>query len=288
MPSQKNILHSGPNGKPILTDIFFESTSKPKPVLIYAHGFNGFKDWGNFDFLAKQFAKAGFVLVKFNFSHNGTTPETPEEFSDLAAFAEDNYSKQLDDLGAVIDWTLSDENPFASEIDKSTLGLIGHSRGGGVVILKASEESRIKAIATWASVSEAKTPWGSWAPERMAEWKENDVTYIENSRTKQNMPLNYQLYEDYQQNSERQDITAAISRLQIPVLICHGSDDPSVPVSAAYALHEAQPAAELFIVASDHVFGRKHPWNEPEPPEPPEAMLEVMEKTIAFFSRCFE
>jgi dienelactone hydrolase len=280
MSSNKNYRLPGRFDKPILADIFVESDVKPKPVLIYAHGFNGFKDWGNFDQLATQFAANGFVLIKFNFSHNGTTPDAPEDFVDLDAFAEDNYSKQLGDLGVVIDWAMSDDNPFASEIDKSRLGMIGHSRGGGVVIIKAAEDARVKAIATWASVSEAKTPWGSWTSERMDEWKEKGVTYITNTRTKQEMPLNFQLFEDYQQNSERQDVKAAIARLKIPVLICHGTEDPSVPVSAAHALKEAQPNAKLFTLASDHVFGRKHPWAEDAPPN---AMQIVMDKTLSFF-----
>src|SRR6187402_3181476 len=93
MPSHKNLLLPRQLGRPILTDIFFEEGGGPKPVLIYAHGFNGFKDWGNFDLLAQQFAAAGFVLIKFNFSHNGTTPEAPEDFVDLESYAENNYSR---------------------------------------------------------------------------------------------------------------------------------------------------------------------------------------------------
>src|SRR6187397_3175979 len=121
MPAIKNIPVPGPHGKPVLADIFFEQTGTPKPVIIYAHGFNGFKDWGAFDLLAAQAAASGFVLVKFNFSFNGTTPEAPEEFADPNAYAENNYSKELDDLATVIDWATGG-NPYASEIDNSRIG----------------------------------------------------------------------------------------------------------------------------------------------------------------------
>ncbi len=279
MAVQKNFVISGSGGKPMLTDIFFGEPSGPKPVLIYAHGFNGFKDWGGFDLLAAQAASAGFVFIKFNFSHNGTTPEAPEDFTDLEAFAENNYTKELDDLAALLDW-VSGDNKYEHEMDRSRIGLIGHSMGGGIALIKAAEDRRVGAIATWASISECKTPWGSWPAGRLAEWKAQGVQFILNSRTGQQMPLGYQLLGDFEDNAERLDIKAAIARLEIPVLICHGTADTSVPVSSAHALAEAQARAELFLVDSDHVFGRRHPWTEPRPPM---AMQQVMDRTLEFF-----
>ena len=69
--------------------------------------------------------------------------------------------------------------------------------GGGISILQAAEDKRINKLITWASISECKTPWGNWPPDKMQQWKETGVEYYTNSRTKQEMPLYYQLYEDY-------------------------------------------------------------------------------------------
>jgi len=275
----KNILLNSDSGKPIPTDIFYLHTERAKPVIIYSHGFNGFKDWGNFDLIAEQFASAGFVFVKFNFSHNGTSPEHPEEFVDLEAYANNNYTRQLDDLKTVIDWTLSADNPHADQVDKDRLMLIGHSLGGGISLLKAAEDERVKAVATWAAVHKCKTPWGGWPTDKIVEWKEKGVTYVANTRTKQELPLNYQLYEDYQNNRERLNIQGALKKLEIPLLFCHGVDDTSVPVEKAYDLHRWHPSAELFLVPSDHVFGRKHPWTENHLPK---SMQEVVDHTIGF------
>ena len=63
----KNIILSGAAGKPIALDIFYTDAENAKPVVLYAHGFNGFKDWGNGDIFAKQFAAAGFVFVSSTF-----------------------------------------------------------------------------------------------------------------------------------------------------------------------------------------------------------------------------
>ncbi|MES2850847.1 MAG: alpha/beta fold hydrolase [Bacteroidota bacterium] len=275
----KNIIITGAGGKPVTLDIFFKEDAVKKPVVIYAHGFNGFKDWGGFDLIADEFASAGFVLIKFNFSHNGTTPEQPEDFADLEAFGNNNYSKQLADLELVTGWICDTDNPYHQTLETKNISLIGHSMGGGISILFAAADARIKKLVTWASISECKIPWGGWPQEKMKEWLLEGVQYYANTRTRQQMPLYYQLHIDYKENEERLNIEKAIKKLMIPILICHGTNDIAVPVEKAYQLKEWQPAAELFIIESNHVFDRVHPWDKEYLPE---AMDMVLQKTIAF------
>ena len=279
MPIIKNRIIPGSDSFPMAYDLFYNESELLQPLLIYAHGFNGFKDWGNFDLIAQQALEAGFAFLKFNFSHNGTIPEFPEEFVDLDAFAENNYSKEVFDLKAIIDFVCSDPL-LLKNVDVTRIGLIGHSMGGGICILHTAADPRIKALATWASISHCSTPWTNWPSERIQEWKLAGVAYIPNSRTGQQMPLNYQLYEDYQQHKEQLDILGAIARIQVPILICHGRQDPSVPFSSAQALKAAQEKAELFALDTDHVFGRKHPYDAPVLPVP---MQEVLNKSLDFF-----
>jgi uncharacterized protein len=282
---KSEIILNGSDNKPILLDITYKETNGASPVAIYAHGFNGFKDWGNFDLIAQQFADAGFTFVKFNFSHNGTTPDHPQEFTDLDAFGKNNYTKELNDLAIVLDWISDAQNSFNTWLQKDAIGLIGHSMGGGISVLKAAEDKRIKALISWASIAQCKTPWGSWPEEKMQDWKKQGVAYYFNGRTKQQMPMYYQLFEDYNSNTERLNILNAASKINVPFLICHGSEDTSVPVESAYQINNANPASTLFIVPSDHVFGRKHPWTDPFlPPE----MQKVVDKNILFFQDNFK
>jgi uncharacterized protein len=249
------------SGKPILIDYVFVPDNTIKPVIIFTHGFKGFKDWGHFNLFAEYFASKGFVFIKYNGSHNGTTPEHPTEFVDIEAFGNNNFSIELDDLGLVIDWVSNRESGIPDmELDPQSINLIGHSRGGGITILKAAEDNRVNKIVTWAAVNE----FGKfWSDEIMKKWKEEGVQYIHNSRTGQDLPLYYQLYDDYFSHLDRLYVPSAIKKLAIPFLAIHGTEDEAVPVKAAMKLKEWNPAVELFIVeGGKHTFGGKHPWKE--------------------------
>jgi esterase/lipase len=249
------------------------------PVIIYVHGFNGMKDWGNFDLIAHQFKDAGFFFIKMNLSHNGTSLQFPLEFNDTEAFGNNNYSKELFDIEQILDWVCNEENSYKKYLDINRIVLIGHSRGGGISILKAAEDFRVKALITWASISECNTSWKNMNAEKMETWKKEGVIFYSNKRTNQKLPLYYQLYEDYMNNESRFNIKNAISKLKIPILVCHGTIDSAVPYSNAVELVKYQPSAQLFSIESDHVFGRSHPWHHDFLPD---AMQKVVNVSIEF------
>lgn len=257
---KKEFSIEGKHQKPILLDVAFKETHKPLPVVIFCHGYKGFKDWGAWHLIAEKFAEAGFFFLKFNFSHNGGTPEQPIDFPDLEAFGNDNYSKQMDDLGSVIDW-LTTKNEFSNFILAEDLNLIGHSRGGGIALLKTKEDQRIKKLITWAGVSnfQYRFPKGK----ALEEWKEKGVYYVKNGRTKENMPHFYQFYEDYLANKKRFDFKEALKELKIPYLIIHGTADEAVKNREAEFLFDHSKGAKMkWIAGANHVFSMKHPWEK--------------------------
>jgi len=262
MNSTNNIIIAGKHGKPILLDIYFEKDTIHKPVIVFCHGYKGFKDWGAWTIMGQEFAKKGFCFIKFNFSFNGGTVEQPIDFPDLEAFGNNNYTKELDDLDSVINWIHS-ELDSNNEADISNITLLGHSRGGGIATLKASEDPRISKIISLAGVSdfENRFPKGN----QLKKWKEQGVYYIENGRTKQQMPHYYQFYEDFIKNEDRLTIKRAASNLKIPHLIIQGDADTSVSIDEAHNLNKWNPNSELVIIeGTDHVFGTKHPWQKTE------------------------
>lgn len=255
----------GKHQKPILIDVTYISSEEKLPIIVFCHGYKGFKDWGDWGLMANAFAEVGFCFIKFNFSHNGGTVEQPIDFPDLEAFGNNNYTKELDDLKSVIDWVF-EENKIKTVCNTNDITLIGHSRGGGIVSIKAEEDSRIKRIISLAGVCDFRKRTATVGD--LTDWKKTGVKYVLNGRTKQQMPHFYQFYEDFIQNEERLTIKRAVSHLKIPHLIIHGNNDTSVLIEEAKNLHQWNPKSKLKIIdGANHIFNAKHPWGISEMPK---------------------
>jgi dienelactone hydrolase len=260
MTVTKNILIPGKHNRPIVTDVFYKNNKTLKPVVIFCHGYKGFKDWGAWNDMAKYFAKEGFFFIKFNFSHNGGTAEQPIDFPDLEAFGNNNYTKELDDLETVINWICLNEN-YNTDADTTKISLIGHSRAGGIVTIKAEENPKIKKVVSLAGVSDFGKRTSTSGD--LEQWKKDGVKYILNGRTKQQMPHYYQFYEDFKAHENRLTIQRAVSNLKIPYLIIHGDADTSVLIDEAYELKKWNRSSIFKVIkGANHVFGASHPWND--------------------------
>ncbi|WP_267404933.1 MULTISPECIES: alpha/beta fold hydrolase [unclassified Chryseobacterium] len=271
---RENIIISNPETRDFLADAYYPGTNEKLPLVIFVHGYKGYKDWGAWDLMAENFAEAGFFFVTFNFSHNGTTIEDPHNFADLEAFGNNNYSKELSDLGAVIDYFVADE-----KVDDQKIILIGHSRGGGISIIKTYEDERINGLITLASVDTLERFPKNEAFEK---WKEAGVYYVVNGRTKQEMPHYYQFYQDFEKDEHRFDVERATEMAKAHVLIIHGTNDESVSVKNAEHLHILNPNSELYLIENaNHTFGAKEPWEENEMPKD---LNEVVDKCVEFIN----
>ena len=256
----KNILVEGKHQKPIVTDVFYVDDHQPKKVVIFCHGYKGFKDWGAWNLMTAQFAKAGFFFIKFNFAYNGGTPENPIDFPDLEAFGNNNYTKELDDLESVLDW-ISSEEKYKKEADINNISVIGHSRGGGIVLIKANEDARIKKVISLAAISDIGSRSSTTGD--LENWKKDGVKYVVNGRTKQKMPHYIQFYENFKANEERLNIQKAVEQINIPQLVIHGDKDSSIPVDEAYKIYSWNSKSILKIIENaDHVFNVSHPWEK--------------------------
>jgi pimeloyl-ACP methyl ester carboxylesterase len=264
----------GANGRPFSLDLRWKEEEKPIALLIFAHGFKGFKDWGHFNLIANTFANHSIAFLKSNFSHNGTTSTHPTDFIDLDAFQHNTFSKELYDLNVVIEWT-KQASPLASL--HLPLFLMGHSRGGGIVLLTTALRSDITGLILLASVSNFDQRWDTMT---LQEWKEKRILYVLNARTQQQMPLSYDLIEDYYDNHPILNIEKQAKKIQVPTLIFHAKDDPSVSIEEGEALAKWIPHAQThFLEEGGHTFGGYHPYDQETLPPPTQF---VIEKTLSF------
>lgn len=280
MKSHKNLKLSPPHGRPFLCDAYFPE-KKAKGVVVFVHGFKGFKDWGHWEAIARVFAAQGYTFIKFNLSHNGTTLDAPLDFNDLEAFGNNNYSLEWTDIDTVLKWIQTDEATWPSGQARGPIFLIGHSRGGAISLIKAMDDDRIAAVIGWASVDGLDYAWRQAG--FVEEWKKNGKYEVVNGRTQQIMPLYYQLYEDYQAHADQFDMDRRLLTYKKPVLLIHGTKDPAIPHSAAEHLKSIAPKGKLHLIeGADHVFGGSHPF---EGPELPTHTVELVETSLKFINK---
>lgn len=247
--------HSVPGSLgPILIDVRASGRSSARPAVVILHGFKGFKDWGMFPPFAERLARAGFHAVTHNFSGSGV--DDAGDFTLPERFAHNTFSAELQDTRLVLDALLRGELGVPPP---TTVGLVGHSRGGGVAILHAARDSRVSALVTWAAIASVVR----WPAEDRAAWRQRGRIEVANARTGQVLPLYTDVLDDIDHNGPALDIEAAAERIRVPWLLIHGTEDESVRFAEAQLLETAssgETSRLLPVYGAGHTFGAVHPW----------------------------
>lgn len=110
------------------------------PLIILLHGFVGNKVGEHRLFVkaARYFTQKGYAVFRFDFSGCG---ESDGDYGDVTV------TKQLSEVQAVLNYVST-----LNTVDISEFILIGHSLGGAVAALTASEDHRIRKLILWSPV----------------------------------------------------------------------------------------------------------------------------------------
>lgn len=267
------------HGRETAFDLSIPDSKGSFPIILFCHGFKGYKDWGHFNLIADEFVKNNFIVLKFNFTFNGGTAKEVIDFPDLEAFGMNSYLKEVEDIHHMIKRIKSKEIP----VDKwnGELSLLGHSRGGGMVTLAGAEDGFVSNVISWAGISDciARLP----EEEQLLDWERNGVRYVKNGRTKQDMPMKFQFVKSLLHNKERLSIKDAVKKIGAKHLIIHGTGDEAVPFQNAKDLNHWNPLSKLVVIeGANHVFGGKHPWEQNILPE--HTVIAIV-KTIQFLNK---
>ncbi len=260
-----------------MQNITLDYTSYGKPdenIVFLVHGFKGFKDWGFFPFMAHSIAeKTGFQVIVFNFSYNGLNPGDTE-ITNAEKFEQNTYSHEIDDLTAMIN--AAEQGYFGKKAEH--IYLIGHSRGGGIVLLTASilQNPKIKKVITLATINHVDRFDNEL-------WKKQGYLEVVNGRNGQMLRLGKALYEDIQQYKDTKlNILNAVLNIDVPILFIHGTQDESVPYQESIVLHESRikhekPSFLFTIENTGHTFGIKHPFTVSS-----SELIQITDKTVHF------
>ena len=208
---------------------FHEGEKGSKNIVVLGHGVTGNKDRPFVVALGEGLAAAGIPALRFSFSGNGTSEGN---------FTDSTISKEVDDLGAVLD-----------HLKEYTVCYVGHSMGGAVGVLRASEDKRIQLLVSLAGMVHTKAfvqrEFGDVTPDEGFMWDEPDC------------PLSQAYMDDLTQINTVVDLSPQITT---PWLLVHGDEDDIVPIKDSHdILAKANSQAQLVTLeGANHVFGDEY------------------------------
>ena len=204
---------------------FHEGERGSKNIVVLGHGVTGNKDRPFVVALGEGLAAAGVPALRFSFSGNGASEGN---------FTDSTISKEVEDLGAVLD-----------VLEGYTICYVGHSMGGAVGVLRASEDKRIQLLVSLAGMVHTKAftqrEFGDVMPDKGFMWDEPDC------------PLS----QAYMDDLARIDTVVDLSpQIVVPWLLVHGGEDDVVPIEDSHdILAKANSQAQLVTIeGANHVF----------------------------------
>lgn len=196
-----------------------------RDIVVIGHGVTGHKDRPFLIALAEGLARAGIAALRVSWSGNGASE---------GRFADSTISKEVADLGAVLD-VLGDWR----------VTYAGHSMGGAVGVLRASGDARIRRLVSLAGMVHvrafAEHHFGGLTPGRDLMWG------------KPGCVLSPAYVDDLRMIGST---AASAAKIAVPWLLVHGTADTIVPLQDSRdAFASAREPKELLeFEGCDHVW----------------------------------
>lgn len=246
-----NEIYFGADGRESLYDLEVPANWNQQ-ILIFMHGYMGYKDWGCWNLMQDFFVQHGFAFLKYNVSHNGCSIGNPKEFTDLHAFAKNSYWKENADFESIISLV---HNKFPN----GKITVIGHSRGGGMALLQ-SQHPYVQQIVSLAGIASIEERFPK--DKALKKWKEDGFYLRKNGRTNQQMPVDYSQYESYLKHKDRLNIEKLCRLNTKPSLVIHGERDTSVTLDNGERICSWLATKLISIPEANHTFGSSEPWKK--------------------------
>jgi len=198
------------------------------PVVVIGHGVTAHKDRPFLVALAEGLSRAGIAALRISFSGNGASE---------GRFEDSNISKEVEDLGAVLD-----------ALPGRALAYAGHSMGGAVGVLRAARDPRIRALVSLAAIVHTRT---------FLDRAFGDLTPGAGLMLgKPGCVLSQAYVDDLRGIGTIGSVIDHAGEITVPWLFVHGTRDALVPIDDthdAYARTRA-PKERVVLDGADHTF----------------------------------
>ncbi|MEP7049077.1 MAG: alpha/beta fold hydrolase [Pseudomonadota bacterium] len=204
---------------------FHQGATDAAPVVVIGHGVTAHKDRPFLVALAEGLARAGIAALRLSFSGNGASE---------GRFADSNISKEVLDLGAVLD-----------ALSGRRIGYAGHSMGGAVGLLRASRDGRIRCLVSLAAIVHTR----AFADRTFGALTPGQDLMLD----KPGCVLTQAYLDDLRAIDSLVEHAAQVT---VPWLFVHGTQDELVPIADtrdAFA-RAKQPKQLQVLEGADHVF----------------------------------
>ncbi|EOA24591.1 hypothetical protein CARUB_v10017865mg [Capsella rubella] len=204
-------------------------------IVVLCHGFRSNKNFEIMKNVAVAIEKEGISAFRFDFSGNGESE---------GSFYYGNYNYEADDLHSVIQ--------YFSNINRVVTIILGHSKGGDVVLLYASKYHNIPNVINLSGRYDLK----KGIEERLGEG------FLERIKKQGYIDVKdgdsgYRVTEESLMDRLNTDMHEACLKIETEcrVMTVHGSDDETVPVEDAKEFAKIIPNHKLEIVeGADHCY----------------------------------
>lgn len=204
---------------------FHPGKTSSKDIVIIGHGVTGNKDRPFVAALSEGLSQAGIPAMRISFSGNGASGGN---------FVDSTITKEVADLGSVLDVLPGRRICYA-----------GHSMGGAVGVLRASQDDRIKLLVSLAGMVHTKAfaerEFGAVRAGEGFMWDEPAC------------PLSQAYMDDM---ARINSVANLAPQIKVPWLLVHGTEDDVVPIQDSYdVFRKANDPVELIeIKGASHVF----------------------------------
>jgi dipeptidyl aminopeptidase/acylaminoacyl peptidase len=248
----------------------------PFPVIITNHGYINPSVYTVGRGLKREqdyFARRGYIVIHPDYRNHGLSDKDPDEMARFKL----GYDKD------VINCILAVKNSSKKYFDKERIGMLGHSRGGGIALnILVAKPDLVKACVLYASTSmNAWDNFERWTLGRGIRRRISRRTISAARRREQQKRAEeiLTLYGSPETNPKfwaGMSAETYLSRIKAPIAIFHGTDDDSVPIEWSDKL-AAELKKEGKTVLYYKLPGEKHEFVKDWPT--------FMKRSVEFFDK---